>query len=349
MTGPKRRPLALPRALAVLAMAQLAACAGSPSTLPGRSPEARRLATVWWQILGLGAVVYVVVAGLILWAVFRRRPDRGTGAGEAAAEGDGRAGGVAGWSEHTVIVVGGVVMPAVVLLVVAFITVTSMAGLRAAASDPLRVEVVGHKWWWEITYPDDGVSTANELHVPVGRPVEVTLRSVDVIHSFWVPELGGKVDMIPGVTTTARFTAERAGTYTGACAEYCGIQHANMRFLVVAEDAASFGRWVAFQRRPAPAPSSELEARGQAAFTSQSCAGCHTIAGTTAQGRLGPDLTHFGERSTLGALLVPNTADNLSRFIVDAPSMKPGVLMPPVELSDADRRAIVAYLQGLAR
>lgn len=288
------------------------------------------MADVWWQMFGMAAAVYVVVGGMILWAILRKRGDTGSA---------GR--------DNAFISIGGVAIPTFILIVLAVITIDATRDLAAAKDRPLRVEVVGHKWWWEITYADSGIVTANELQVPVGRPVEVTLRSDDVIHSFWVPELGGKTDLVPGETTSSRFTVDSPGEYTGACAEYCGIQHANMRFLVVARAPEDFDRWVARHRRPAVEPTSELEARGQAAFVRSACAGCHTIRGTDASGDVGPDLTLFGTRRTLGALLVPNDREHLAEWVLDAPSLKPGVLMPPIELSDADLEAIVAYLESL--
>jgi len=317
----------------------LGSCRAAPSTLDPRSPEARRLASAWWQMFALGAAVYAVVAGLIVWTLVRRRAGHRDGGADR---------------ERLFVVAGGVAAPVAVLAVVAFITVDTTADVGAASPGPaLAVEVVGHTWWWEVRYPAGGragepaVVTANELRIPVGRPVQLTLSSADVLHSFWVPELAGKVDLIPGATTTLRFSAERPGTYQGACAEFCGIQHANMRFLVVAEEPGGFDRWRARQGGPAAAPTSELEARGQAAFMGAPCAGCHTVRGTPATATLGPDLSDFGTRRTLGAGLLPNTAANLARWIVDAPELKPGVLMPPIALSPAEVDAIVAYLEAL--
>lgn len=316
----------------------LAGCGGRPpSTLDGRSPEARRLAGAWWQMFGLAIGVYLVVGGFIVVAVVRRRRARAERAGAEDAR------------DRRAIAVGGVLLPTVVLAVVAGITVDATRDvLGDPGGMPLSVQVIGHSWWWEVRYPDGGIVTANELRVPVGRPVVVTLQSVDVIHSFWVPELAGKVDMIPGVTTTVRFTAEAPGEYVGQCAEFCGLQHANMRFLVVAETPGAFERWRA--RRSGPArtePTGELEARGRAVFVASSCAGCHTVRGTGANGTFGPDLTDFGSRRSFGALLQRTTPSGLRTWVTDAPSLKPGALMPPIELSDAEADAVVAYLLSL--
>jgi cytochrome c oxidase subunit 2 len=300
----------------------------APATLPGHGHDARRLATVWWQMFGMGIAVYLVVGGLILWAMFRHR------------DLDER-------RERAVITIGGVAIPAVILAVLSLITISAARDIRTPTNTPLRVSVIGHKWWWEIRYPGTGAVTANEMHIPVGRTVRVSLRTADVIHSFWVPELGGKTDLEPDQTNTATLNADRAGTYTGECAEYCGLQHANMRFRVVAESPSDFGRWLTALEAADATPEGELVARGQAAFIANSCAGCHTIKGTEARGRRGPDLTLFGAHRTIGALTLTNTPAHLKQWIVNAPSLKPGVLMPPLDISAADRDAIVAYLESM--
>ena len=310
----------------------LAACSdNAPSALDTHAPQAHRIADIWWLMLVLAVVVYVVVAGFILVALVRGRR---TETGKPAK-----------FSDNRFIVVGGILVPAIILGVLAVETVRATADLRESPPGALHIEVVGKQWWWEVRYPGTGVVTANEIRVPVGRPVEIGMTSTDVNHSLWVPELNGKVDLIPGEHTVTRFTAQRAGTYRGQCAEFCGIQHAKMAFLVVADD--DFDGWLARHRQPPPAPASSLAATGRRVFTREACAGCHTIRGTSARGTLGPDLTDFGGRRTLGAVSVRNNRGNLAGWIVNAQSIKPGNLMPPISLEPDELQALLAYLESL--
>jgi cytochrome c oxidase subunit 2 len=211
--------------------------------------------------------------------------------------------------------------------------------------------VTGHQWWWEFEYlhpqPSLSVTTANELHLPVGRPVVFRLQSADVIHSFWVPNLHGKIDLIPGRQTATWLQADRPGVSRGQCAEYCGAQHAHMALSVIAEPAGDFERWLAGQRAVAPAPSTPEQSRGLAVVERGPCAMCHTIRGTAAGARLGPDLTHFATRSTIGAGTAPNTRGHLAGWIADPQRLKPGNRMPPTGLSPADLQAVLAYLEIL--
>ena len=321
-------------ALAVLA-ATMVACSGhSPSMLDAHGGESRRVSGVWWLMFSMAAVVYVVVAAFIVIAIVRGR--RGTTERKAP-------------KDDTFIWLGGIVAPVIILAVLAVVTVNTTEALRTASSGELRVAVVGKRWWWDVTYPDvAGVRTANEIHIPVGRTVDIELTSDNVIHSFWVPQLAGKVDTIPGQTNHLRLTAEQAGTYRGECAEYCGIEHAHMNFLVIAESPADFDRWLA--RRSSGAgltPTSDLAAQGQLVFTREACAGCHAVRGTQATSQIGPDLSDFGSRQWIGSLTVPNTLPNLEQWIVDPESVKPGTLMPPTRLSAEDVAAVAAYLEGL--
>ena len=313
-------------------MLRLAAVEG-PSILDPAGPGAREIAGVWWVMFALGAAVYVVVGGFILWAA--RRGRRTT---------EGRPSGI---TDSAFIWVGGIVVPVLILAVLAVLTVQSADALSRPSGQALRVNVVGYQWWWQVVYPREGIVTANELHVPVGRPIEVELETADVIHSFWVPQLNGKLDLIPDHVNKLRFQADRAGVYRGECAEYCGVQHANMNFVVIAMPTADFDRWVTRRQQPPPGPSDELTARGQAAFVREPCAGCHAIKGTTAVGSSGPDLSDMGARLYIGAGTIPNRRAFLERWLIDAPHFKPHVLMPPIDLSDADRRAIAAYLLSL--
>jgi cytochrome c oxidase subunit 2 len=310
----------------------LAACSGSTDALDAHGSESRHIAGLWWLMFGLAAGVYAVVAGFIVLAALRGR--RGKPAGSRI-------------SPNIFIIVGGVLVPTLILLVLAVVTVTTTNALRKASDDALRVEVQGERWWWEVRYPGRQIVTANEVRVPVGQPVEIGLVSDNVIHSFWVPELAGKVDTIPGQRNVLRFTAEKAGTYLGVCAEFCGIQHAHMGFRVIALSPGAFERWAAARAAPPRQPDSEVTAQGQLLFQRLPCAGCHTVRGTEARGKVGPDLTDFTSRATIGAGAAGNTPKNLARWIREAQSIKPGALMPDLTLSDDDVAALVSYLESL--
>jgi cytochrome c oxidase subunit 2 len=321
-------------AAVVLAALALSACSrSSPSTLRPAGSEARRLASVWWLMFGMAAVVYVIVAGFIVVASFR---GRGTEAGKPS-----------GISDARFVWVGGVIVPVLILAVLAVVTVTATAELRQPEANALHIEVEGADWWWAVRYPAENIMTADEIHVPVGRPLEIGLTSHDVIHSFWVPQLAGKVDLVPGQRNILRVTAEKAGVYQGECAEFCGLQHARMRFLLVAEDTGTFGRWVAQHQAPRGEPVSEEAAQGRRVFETQSCAGCHAIRGTSATGTIGPDLSDIGSRRTLGAGTIVNNHGNLAGWIANSQAIKPGNLMPPIALEPAELTAVLAYLQSL--
>jgi cytochrome c oxidase subunit II len=223
------------------------------------------------------------------------------------------------------------------------------AASSAGAAPALEVHVVARQWWWDVVYPDAGVTTANEAHVPAGVPVRLTVTSADVIHSFWVPQAAGKVDAIPGKTSAITFRVDEPGVFRGLCSEFCGLQHAHMHFHLVVDSPGAFGAWLAAQQRvpPAPAPEESIVAQGQGVFLRSSCAQCHTVRGTAAGGTRGPDLTHVASRRTLGAGTHANSPANLARWATDPQAMKPGNRMPPTDLSDAEARAVVAYLESL--
>jgi cytochrome c oxidase subunit 2 len=241
---------------------------------------------------------------------------------------------------------------AVVSLLLLIIAVPNIRALFAASQPPvdpegLRVEVTAGQWWWKFEYPELGLVTANELHIPVGRVVQARLRSVDVIHSFWVPKLAGKMDLIPNKENQLWFEAESAGVYLGQCAEFCGASHANMRFRVVAQSESNFDAWVQAQKQPAQVPTDAIAQAGEQLFVQRGCVGCHAIAGTAAQAEVGPNLTHFGSRQTLAAGILDNAPDNLARWLKNPQAVKPGSLMPNLGLPDDDITALVAYLQSL--
>jgi cytochrome c oxidase subunit II len=209
------------------------------------------------------------------------------------------------------------------------------------------IEVIGHQWWWEVRYPHEGIVTANEIHIPAGQPVTLRLTSDDVIHSFWVPELHGKLDLNPQQTNTLILQADQPGAYRGQCAEFCGIQHAKMALLVVAQEPAAYAEWVSAQQLVPPPPNTELTEFGQQVFLGSACVYCHTVRGTNATGVLGPDLTHLASRRTLAAATVPNTRGYLAGWIVDPHGLKPGNKMPPTDMSAEELQALLAYLESL--
>jgi cytochrome c oxidase subunit 2 len=251
------------------------------------------------------------------------------------------------WGEPF-IVVGGIVVTGIVLIVVFVVSVRDLTAIAGGADRAeLTVQVIGHDWWWEARYPG-GAVTANEIHIPAGEKVRLELSTDDVIHSFWVPQLGPKTDMIPGRTNTAVVEASASGRYRGQCAEYCGLQHANMVLWVVAEDRDDFDRWQRNESRPAREPQTDLARGGQRIFLESTCAGCHAIRGTDADGILGPDLTHLASRDTIAAGTLRLTTSSLGSWIVDPQESKPGAAMPPNEqLTAREIAALVAYLEGL--
>jgi cytochrome c oxidase subunit 2 len=320
---------------AAFLLVSLPACAGDPpSTLEPAGPSAERVEWLWWFMFAIAAGVVAFVSALILFGALRRRS-------RADLRPEPR------WA--TILLVGGgIVFPVLSLGLLWAFTLRDTAELATPPGPPdVRIEVVGKRWWWDVRYPDLDVVTANEIHVPVGETVQLVLRSADVIHSVWVPELTPKVDMIPGRTNRMWFVADRPGTYRGQCAEFCGIQHAKMAFLIIAEPQNTFDVWVDAQREEAPFSLVELENEGQRVFMDSPCVGCHTIRGTEAQGTVGPDLTHLASRRTLGAATIPNTEANLGTWIANAQVFKPGALMPPVPLSPEELEALVAYLETL--
>jgi cytochrome c oxidase subunit 2 len=231
--------------------------------------------------------------------------------------------------------------------------VPTLAGIFSLARErpnSLQVTVTAHQWWWQYDYAEEKVTTANELHIPAGRPVHLTLKSADIIHSYWVPKLAGKQDVTPGRTNHLTIQADRAGEFAGTCVEYCGLSHANMRLKVFAHSPEDYERWVADQKR-APGDVSGLAAEGRRVFESQECVTCHTIEGTKGEGETGPDLTHFASRTTFAGAIFVNNEENLRRWLIDAPAEKPGSKMPAgkatMGLDDDDIDALIAYLQTL--
>jgi cytochrome c oxidase subunit II len=315
--------------------------AGIPNALDTRGPVSSVIATEWWIQFALGMVVYVVVVGILLFILFARG-NRGKQAADVDVLYSTGTEGI-NW-----ILWGGVIIPVIILAGLLGLSIYSHISL-AAPDEPtaLTIEVIGHRWWWEVRYPNEGIVSANEIHIPVGRPVEIHLTSRDVIHSFWVPQLAGKLDMNPGETNSMWLQADEPGIYRGICAEFCGLQHANMQFMVIASPEASFQEFVERESQPALEPEDDLALTGQQVFMGSSCVYCHTIQGTNATGELGPDLTHIASRLTIGAGILENNRGNLAGWIVDPHTFKPGNLMPPTNMTGAELQALLAYLDTL--
>lgn len=315
-----------------------------PTTEYARTADSLFMLTLW-----LGAIVGVAVLGVMVWFLYRFRYRPG------APEPQQTHG-------NTRLEVAWTLIPAVILAVIAVPTVKAIFSTQPDPStlpkDALTIEVVGKQWWWEFRYPQpngDTVVTANEIHVPVGRVVHLILHTDNVLHSFWVPQMGGKRDLITNRTNHLVFKPEETGVYFGQCAEFCGSSHSLMRMRMVAHTQAGFDQWLANEARPAvePAPSDSAVALGKQLVTQGVCAGCHTIKGTTMAAHVGPALTHFGRRRTLAAGILDNNAENLRRWISNAPEVKPGSKMPALgtaaggSLTDQQITYIIAYLQSL--
>ncbi|HKB71261.1 MAG TPA: cytochrome c oxidase subunit II [Thermoanaerobaculia bacterium] len=313
------------------------------SVLAPAGPQAGSIAALWWLVLGVCGAVFVAVLVLLAAALARRR----------SAEPDLLPGPPPAEGRRKAAVAAGAVTTVVILFV--FLVASMSTGKTASPSrdDPagLPIELFGRQWWWEVRYPSpspsDTVVTANEIHVPVGRTVLLRATSRDVIHSFWAPNVDGKKDLIPGRWTLTRFRVDRPGVYRGQCAEYCGVQHAHMAFLVVAQPEAEFESWLAAQRAPAAPPDGALQERGRDVFVSSSCPLCHTVRGTPAAGTLGPDLTHVGARETIGAGTLANDAAHLAGWVLDPQKAKPGAAMPPNAIASRDLPALLGWLEHL--
>jgi cytochrome c oxidase subunit II len=309
-------------------------CDASMAVLNPQGPAAARITSLWWFLLTAGSAVFLLVMGLLGVALFRRRRDSGS---TNSMRYDSR-----------IVLYAGIVGPAVVLLVVFGVTVATLNALATPDILPRNtIHVIGHQWWWEVRYPHQQVYTANEIHIPAGEPVRIVLSSDDVIHSFWVPELHGKLDLVPGQTNEFWIQADAPGIYFGACAEFCGVQHAKMQFIVVAQPLDEYVAWLDQQQQPAREPEDSLARRGQQVFLESACVNCHTVAGTHATGDLGPDLTHIASRRTLAAATVANNRGNLSGWIADPQHIKPGAFMPPSALTGPELQALLAYLATL--
>lgn len=318
-------------AAGLAALASLLGGCGVQGMFASASSDTGRVASLFWVMTAAGAVIWLVVVGLAVYAT-RLRP----GAHPAR-------------TVRSFVLGGGVILP-VVLLAILLGTGLSLLPQADAARGALRISVTGERWWWRVHYRTaDGreVALANELRLPQGQAVEVELRSPEVVHSFWVPSLAGKLDMIPGRVNRLVLEPSRLGRFRGQCAEFCGTGHANMAFIVEVLPAADFSSWLAAQAAPARPPSSAAAERGEHLFLQRGCALCHSVRGTAARGSVGPDLTHVGSRHTLAAGVLPREPQAFVRWIAGAERIKPGTRMPSYDLPEEELVAMARYLEGL--
>jgi cytochrome c oxidase subunit 2 len=320
-------------------MLLLSACVESPmDSLKPAGPIAERIDSLWWLVFWIAVVIFVLVQGAILLAIVLFR-DKKSGPEPKQIHGNNK------------LEVLWTAIPALILVGVAVPTVQTIFDITERPENALQVEVIGHQWWFEYVYPDQNITTANTLVIPAGRPVDLILKSEDVLHNFWVPQLAGKRYLISGQETYLTIEAAEPGEYLGQCAEFCGLSHALMRARVIAVDEAGWDQWVADQRLPAVTPpEGSLAAEGQAAFINTGCTRCHVIEGVweeVSRQPPAPDLTHFASRSHFAGASFELTAQNLRDWLANPPAMKSGSFMPDLGLTDDEITALVAYLETL--
>jgi cytochrome c oxidase subunit II len=315
---------------------------GDQSILHPAGPAARDISTLAWIIFITFLIVSFVMWILIAWLAFRRR-----GSVEDRPPVDPEGG-------HTWIYAGGLAIPVVILTTFFVLNLRTLGGfpIHEHVDPPPQILVLGHQWWWEVQYVAGPVqehfTTANELHIPVGQDIDIELIGTDVMHSFWVPTLHGKEDLVPGQDNFIRLRADQAGTYRGQCAEFCGAQHAHMGMLIIADPPDEYQAWLVNQRKPGVEPQDPEARQGEQVFLSTACALCHSVRGTPAGGGIAPDLTHIATRQGLAAETLPNDTSDLEAWVTHAQSFKPGAEMPDLtQYSGAELRSLVAYLQQL--
>jgi cytochrome c oxidase subunit 2 len=328
--------------LTLLAVLLLAGCSGWQSALDPHSGAATHLANLFWFFTLVCGLVWIAVVGALALVLLRRRKERNdTPESDQPLQ----------HRRKTIIVTALVVLTALILVAFGLVSFYATRGFTWHDTHTITLKVTAQQWWWQVEYQNEDASQdfiiANEIHIPVGRPVTLELNASDVIHSFWVPNLMGKQDMIPGRKNFITLQADHPGLYRGQCAEFCGLEHAKMAILVFAEPQDKFEAWRRHQIELAKMPGAPQRRRGMDIFVHGQCASCHTIAGTDAAGQTAPDLTHFGGRATIAAGLLHNSPQNLDRWLTDPQQLKPGTNMPEVTLSPEDRAALVAYLEGL--
>ncbi len=343
----KRACRAIPLLLILLLSSACGVASTSPAQLPSalnpRGPAAAHLASLWWVMLAFGTAIFLLVIGLLFAALLRGRRATAATAPDDANPDKGR-----NWPLFAI------GLSVIVLAIVFGYNVYTLAVVENPPNNPgIKIQVIARRWWWEVRYTDSGIETANEIHIPVGVPVHIELTAYDVIHSFWVPQLHGKMDAIPTRINSLTIQADQPGVYRGQCAEFCGLQHANMGFLVIAQSKADYNNWLHDQEQSAASPTDPAAQKGQQVFLSAGCAFCHMIRGlddtdvVRTDVRLGPDLTHLQSRMTIAAATLPDNTGNLAGWVSDAQHTKPGSLMPEMYLNSQDLQNLLAYLQTL--
>lgn len=312
---------------------------GIQSALNPKSSQAAQIAALWWVMLAVFTVVLLGVMVLLAAAVSKRSKD-------------GNPTELSEQQKRNMVLIGGVIIPVVVLFVfIAYSVVVGRYTASVPAETAVTIEIVGYQWWWDVRYKIKDrhldVRTANEIHIPVGVQVKFVLESRDVIHSFWMPNFQGKIDLIPGRKNYTWVTANEPGVFRGQCAEFCGLQHAKMSFMVISETEEEFYAWLERETQPAREPTTPAQTRGREVFQTTSCTMCHTIRGTTALAEVAPDLTHIGSRRTLAAGTLPNTRGHLGGWLANPQSIKQGSRMPNLYLSNEELQALIAYLESL--
>ena len=321
-------------------------CGGPQSAVDAAGIQAERLENLWWLFFGVCAAVYAIVMAVLLIAFFRNGRAGSDTAPEIGQEqpGENRA-------EYTV--KGAVAITVIILFILMFVSFRTGRAINtlSQSQDQLWIKITGNQWWWNVEYkdadPSNNITTANELHLPVGRPVKVELQSNDVIHSIWLPNMHGKKDLIPNYPAVFYFRPDKIGTYWGQCAEFCGYQHAKMRFIVIVESPEEFDAWMKSQQQASVTPADPIQQHGQQIFLTSVCTQCHTVQGTNAAGRVGPNLTHVASRQYIAAGSLQNTRDHLRSWITDPQAIKPGIRMPMNTYSEEDLDALVSYIEGL--
>ncbi|MGA8026525.1 MAG: cytochrome c oxidase subunit II [Bryobacteraceae bacterium] len=331
------------------ALLLLTGCGGhQQSSVDPAGPQSEKIATLGTFFFVLLGLVFLAVMAFTLWTITRRRrgieqePLEDTHLPSERTE-----------SRLTRVVTGATIATVVILFGLLIFSVATGKAVSelAGKQDGMTIEVTGNQWWWQVRYmssdPRQILVTANEIHIPLGRPVMIRGTSQDVIHSFWVPNLHGKRDLIPSRITTEWIEADHAGAFRGQCAEFCGLQHAHMSLWVIAEPESKFNAWMERQLQPATAPSDAVKQRGQEVFLNHACIYCHAIRGTAAAGQVAPDLTHFGSRRTIAAGTLPNTKGNLGGWITDPQSIKPGNHMATIAVKSDDLQPLLDYIESL--
>ena len=323
--GPRRH-----RLVSLIALAGLILSTGCGSVFPTLRPVSSQGTIIYHQyivVMILSTIVFLIVFGLLGWILLHYRGN----------EGDDEPNQTSG---NKALEITWITIPVVMLIGLFIYSAVNMRSVEANDSSALQINVIGHQWWWEYQYPSLGIDTASELHLPVGTPVRLNITGADVIHSFWVPDLGWKMDAIPGKSNPMNLNLTKTGTFDGSCAEFCGSEHAWMRIRVISQNQSDFNSWVSMMRSPSPQPTSALEKQGEQIFNSSTCVSCHVFS------RVGPSLTHLGSRQWLGSGVIDNTPQNLANWIMNVQNIKPGALMPDFHYSPDQLKALVAYLEG---